>query len=185
MLPLYRSLLHLYPAAYRCEYGEEMMAVLSEVQAEIERKGVFARVMFGACEIGGLLHGALQEHLRSITGFYGGEMFSPRRFTMRSEFRFPKATVTLMSIIFVAILVAMDRAKAIQDSVIPYASPHVGPLRPLDLTVLPSLLMVLVGACGAAAIGWAILYALRRSGVQRLSELGPADSRRSGSGLTS
>ena len=183
MLTLHRSLLHLYPAAYRCEYGEEMLAVLSEVQAELGRQSVFRRVVSGVHEAGGLLYGALQEHLRSITGFYGSAMFSPRRFTMRSEFRFPKVTVTLMTIIFVAILVAMDRAKAIQES-IPYANPHVGPVRSIDFTVLPSLLLVLAGACVAGASGWATVFALRRSGVQRLSEIGPADNRRSGGQLT-
>ena len=31
MLLLYRYLLHLYPPAYRCEFGEEMIAVFREI----------------------------------------------------------------------------------------------------------------------------------------------------------
>ena len=39
MLLLYEFLLRLYPAAYRAEYAEEMVAVLSEVLTEDQKKG--------------------------------------------------------------------------------------------------------------------------------------------------
>ena len=102
---------------------------------------------------------------------------------MRSEFRFPKATVMLMAIILGAVTVAIDKARAIQAS-IPYANPHVGPIQPLQFTVLPSLLLILVGACIAGAIGWAIVFALHRSGVHRLSEIDPSSGQRSGTKLS-
>ena len=92
---------------------------------------------------------------------------------MRSEFRFPKAAVLLMTIILGAILVAIDRARAIQASV-PYANPHVGPIKSSGITVLPTLLAVLLGACVAGAIGWAVAFALRRSGTHRFSEMNPS-----------
>ena len=41
------------------------------------------------------------------------------------------------------------------------------------------LLVVLLGAIGAGVIGWAILFALRRSGIQQLSEMNPSAGRRS------
>ena len=44
MLLLYHFLVHLYPATYRGEYGEEMLAVLSEVLTENQKKGVMARI---------------------------------------------------------------------------------------------------------------------------------------------
>src|SRR5438874_7399010 len=92
MLALYRSLLYLYPSAYRWEFGHEMMDVLAEVQAEIRKRGARERVLCVAREVGGLLYGALQEHLWSITGSQGGRrfssLFSSGRFAMRSEFRF-------------------------------------------------------------------------------------------------
>jgi hypothetical protein len=182
MLSLYRSLLHLYPSSYRDEYGEEMMAVLFEVQAQIGTKGWLTRAVSYAREAGGLLCGALREHVRSITYSHGCGMFSPRRFTMRSEFRFPKATVTLMAIILAGILMAIDKARAIQATV-PYSNPHVGPIQSSQLTVLPALLLILAGACVAGAAGWAILFALHRSGAQRLSDVDPSDGQRSGTKL--
>src|ERR1700758_4508757 len=103
MPALYRSLLRLYPGTYRREFADEMMDVLSEVQAETRKRGVLARGLCATHEAGGLLYGALQEHLQSITGSYDrgmcSSMFSLRRFAMRSEFRFPKATVGLMMVI--------------------------------------------------------------------------------------
>src|SRR5207245_4642146 len=102
MLALYRSLLHLYPAAYRSEYGDEMVQVLSEVQAEARTRSALARVISGVREAGGLLYGALREHFLSITGSHERRRFSfmflSGRFAMRSEFRFPRDTVVRMTV---------------------------------------------------------------------------------------
>jgi hypothetical protein len=179
MLTITRYLLYLYPSAYRDEYGEEMMAVFYEVQAEMGKKGSMVRAVVCVREVGGLLRGALREHARSIVGPYVGSMFPSRRVTMRSEFRFPKATVILMAIILGGVIVAIDKARAIQAS-IPYANPHVGPIHRAQFSVLPSLLLTLVGACVAGAIGWAILFSLHRSGAQRFSELDPSRGQHSG-----
>ena len=183
MLTLHRSLLRLYPSAYRGEYGEEMMAVLLEVQAEIEKKEWFPRTVSCVREAGGLLYGALQEHVRSIIYSHGCGMFPPRRLTMRSEFRFPKATVTLMAIILAGVLMAIDKARAISAAV-PRSSTYVPPIQSAQFTVLPALLIILAGACVAGVIGWAILFALHRSGVQRLSDVDPSDGQRSGTKLS-
>ena len=177
MLSLYRSLLHLYPANYRCEYGDEMMDVLSEVQAETRTRSALARIFYGAHEAGGLLYGALREHFRSITGSY--DVFSRRRFAMRSEFRFPKATVALMTVILAAVIFAIEKAKAISASV-PHTNPPVGHIQPAQVTMVPTLLVTMICAIVAAVIGWAILFALRRSGVQQLSEMNPSAEQRSG-----
>src|ERR1700741_3121366 len=146
MLSFYRALLNLYPSAYRHEYGEEMMAVLFEVQGELTSKGWFSSVVSGARESSGLLYGALLEHLRSVTYSHGCGMFSPRRLSMHSEFRFPKATLTLMAVILAGALMAIDKARAISAAV-PPSSTHVPPLPSAQLTVLPALLIVLAGAC--------------------------------------
>jgi hypothetical protein len=122
-----------------------------------------------------LLYGAILEHLRTMIGSYSSLTFSARRLTMRSEFRFPKAAVLLMTVILVAILVAIDKARAIQASV-PCANPHVGPIKPSGIALLPTLLIVLVGACVAGAIGWAVVFALHRSGTHRLSEVNPSSA---------
>jgi hypothetical protein len=182
MLALYRSLLYLYPSAYRWEYGDEIIGVLAEVQAETRKRSVLAQVSGATHEAGGLLYGALREHLRSVTGSSGGEMFLSmflsRRFKMRSEFRFPKATVTLMTIILAVVVIAIEKAKAISASV-PHASVQVGPIQ-TQFTIVPTLLVVLFGTMVVGVLGWAVFFAMRRSGVHRLSEMNPSTGQRSG-----
>jgi len=184
MLAIYRCLLYLYPSAYREEYGEEMMAVFYQVEAAMGRKSSVSRTVACIREAGGLLRGAMRERARSIVGPHGGPMSSSRRLAMRSEFRFPKATVTLMAIILVGVIMAIDKARAIQAS-IPYANPRVGPIQPVHLTVLPSLLLIFVAACVAGGIGWAILFALQQSGVHRFSKIDPSKGQRPETKLSS
>ena len=178
MLPFYRALLRIYPAAYRCEFGGEMMEVLSEVQGEIRQKNAMTRIFFAMREAGGLLRGALREHLRSVTGSYDNGFFSLRRFAMKSEFRFPKATVGLMMVILAAVIMAIEKARAISLSW-PHVNPPLGPFQSMGAAVARAMLGVLVWAIMSGAIGWGILYALRRTGVQQLSEMNPSAGQRS------
>jgi hypothetical protein len=168
---LYRLLLHLYPPAHRDQFGEEMTAVFLAVQKDTRTKSMLARSIFYACEVKGLLGGAVREHVRAVARSHDRLLLS-RRFTMRSEFRFPKTTVALMTVILAAVLLAIEKAKAIQ-SVVPYSNPHVGPVPPAEFTLWPLLIVVFAGACTAGATGWAILFALRRSGTHRLAECDP------------
>ena len=178
MNAFYRALLRLYPAAYRCEFGGEMMDVLQEVQAEKRKKGALALLFSGARETGGLLHGAVREHVYGITGSHSNGMFSfNRRFAMKSEFRFPKATVGLMMVILAAVMMAIEKARAISLSW-PHVNPPVGAIQSMQATIVQPLLGVLVWAITAGAIGWGILYALRRTGVQQLSQMNPAANQR-------
>lgn len=179
MLRLYRSLLYLYPASYRCEFGDEMMEVLSEVQGEIHKKNAITRILLGVREAGGLVSGALQEHLRSITGPFDDGIFSVRRFAMKSEFRFPKATVGLMMATLAGVMLAIEKARAISASV-PHSNPLVGPIKSVQATIVQTLLGILIWAVTTGAIGWAILFALRRTGVQQLSEMNPPLGNRAG-----
>jgi len=174
MLALYRALLRLYPAAYRCEYGDEMIDVLSEVQSENQKKGALALLFSGVRETGGLLYGAVGEHFMGITGSYDNGMFSlGRRLVMRSEFRFPKATVGLMIIILAAVMFTIEKARAISVS-IPHANPPVGPIHPTQVMIVQALLATLIWALTAGAIGWGIIHLLHRSGVHQLSEMNPS-----------
>jgi hypothetical protein len=172
MVTVYRALLHLYPRAFRSKYGEEMMSVLSDIEAEIKKNNSWKQAWAAVHELAGLLRGALEEHMRSITGSYAGEFLSARRFKMQREFRFPKATVGLMTIILVAVVMVIEKAKAISVSV-PPNSVQVGPIQPEQFTTVSTFLVVLVSACVAGAIGWAILFALKRTGTQRLSSVNP------------
>jgi hypothetical protein len=169
MLTLYRIMLYLYPVAYRNEFGEEMIEVFQEAKSEAWQKRLAARIAFCAREARGLVSGALQEHLRVPIGGDFLRAFLSRRFTMRSEFRFPKATVALMAVILAAVVWTIEKAKAISASV-PHTDPQVGPISPEQITIVPTLLLVTVMAVAAGMLGWAVLYALRRSGMQKFSE---------------
>src|SRR6266576_6508332 len=173
MFSLYRSLLYLYPPAHRHEYGEEMLTVFREVQGEIAKKDMPARALFWIREVQGLLVGAVREHLSSIGGpNYAPPIFS-RRYSMHTEFRFPKATVTLMTIILAGVVLAIEKATAIQNSV-PPSSPHVGPIQLAHFTFLPTLQLILCFGCLSGLLGWAVLFALHRSGAQRLAAFDPS-----------
>ena len=170
MLFLCRYLLYLYPTAYRVEFSEEMSVVLRERQIEIGECGGVTRWVSLAHEIGGLLRGAAQEHVRAMTGAYPWAECSIRRIHMRSEFRFPKATPVLMTVILATVVMAIEKARAIQLSV-PASHPEVGPIPSANFTVLPSFALLLLIGCAAGAIAWAIAFAMKRSGVQRIEEL--------------
>ena len=88
---------------------------------------------------------------------------------MRTEFRFPKITAALMTIILAGVVLAIQRGEAIQGS-LPYANPPVGPIHPVHSTLLPGVVVGLAIFYAAGLIGWAILFAMRRSGVHRLDE---------------
>lgn len=168
MLSLYRCLLWLYPLSHRREYGEEMTAVFHEVQGEIGKKGVGTRGRFWLREIAGLVRGAMAERARSMTGSHSWPLLPTRRFTMHSEFRFPKATPLLMTLILAGTVLTIEKAQAISAS-LPHINPPVGPIQPEHFTFLPTVLLMFAAAYVAGAIGWAILFALKRSGVHRLS----------------
>lgn len=172
MRPIWRSLLYLYPSDYRQEYGEEMMAVLHEVYAESSGQGWWMRVRTDAREASGLVSGALHEHLRSKLGFYR-PIFSPRRFAMHSEFRFPRSTAALMIVIFAAVVMAIEKATAIASSQWPSRNAPLGPIQLEHFTFLPTIVTVFAFGAVAGTAGWLILFALRRSGVHRLSDCDP------------
>jgi len=96
---------------------------------------------------------------------------------MKSEYRFPKTTVGLMMVILAAVMFTIEKAKAISASV-PHANPPVGPIQSAQATIVQTLLVTLIWAIVSGAIGWGILYALRRTGVQQLSEMNPAAGQR-------
>jgi len=158
---VYRFLLRFYPAAYQDCFSKEMAALFQEVQIEAAKRGLAAQIRFQVRETTGLLLGALQEHLRE---------FSMRRFAMRTEFRFPKSTAVLMTIILAGVVLAIDKGKAIQAS-LPAVNPNIGPIQPAQHTFLPVVALVFLFFYAAGLVGWAILFALRRSGTHRLAEL--------------
>lgn len=164
MLSFYRCLLYLYPRLYRHEYADEMVAVFRDAHADVSAGSVKERISFRVRESGGLLAGALQEHIRIISGSH--QLISFTRFDMRPEFRFPRSTVFLMSIIFAGVILAMEKANTIQ---VKYAA-GAGSIWPS----LPWFLgRTLLFTCVTVMVIWGILFALGRTGVHRLANIQP------------
>jgi hypothetical protein len=167
MLRIYRCLLHLYPAVHREQFGDEMTAVFEEVQAETATKGITARAFLYVRETAGLLAGALQQHVRALGGARVWLTFPTRGFTMRTEFRFPKTTAVLMIIILAGVLLVIEKGEGIEASLARVSPP--GSI--VQTNMLPGIAIGLACFYAAGFIGWAILFALRRSGVHRLDDV--------------
>jgi len=169
-MTLYRNLLRLYPAFHRERFGEEMIAVFGDMQAETVSKGITARAVFCLREAAGVVSGALQEHWRALGGEDVWLWFPTRRFTMRSEFRFPKATAVLMAIILGGVMLAIQKGENISASLRGAVDPPIGPIHPTHSVLLGGIVFGFLFFYAAGMIGWAILFAMRRSGVHRLAE---------------
>jgi hypothetical protein len=168
MLSFYRWLLYLYPSLYRRECADEMISVFRDAQAGVSDGSFGERISFRARETWGLLAGAVQEHIRIISGGYQLIWFT--RFNMRPEFRFPRSTVFLMSIIFAGVILAMEKANTIQ---VKYAggSGSIWPSLPWFLG------LTLLFTCATVMVIWGILFALGRTGVHRLANIQPSTNR--------
>ena len=83
---------------------------------------------------------------------------------MRPEFRFPRSAITLMLIILAGVILTIEKAAQITTK---YSGPVVTMWSTFWSFVVLAFLIVSIAAAG----GWAILYALRRSGVHRLSDV--------------
>ena len=170
MLVLYTSLLHLYPTLYRRQFGDEMITVFREASADVQHKGIVVTAKFYFREIGGLCRGAIAEHAWRVVDNYMSFPPLSRRFTMRSGFRFPKTTAFLMTVILAGVVLTIEKAESIRASV-PYTNPPVGPIHQAHPTFLPTMVLMFLAVYVAGAIGWVILFGLRRSGVHRFSAI--------------
>ena len=161
MLTVYRWLLRFYPAMHRLEYGDEMVAVFAEARDEMMAKKWMTRLQFYWRETAGLMAGAVHEHLR---GFPGG------RFEMRNGFRFPKTTAILMAVILGGVMLAIQKGEAIEVSLAD-VNPPIGPIQAAPHpTLLSGIVVLWIFFCALGLAGWAVLFALRRSGVHRLAD---------------
>ena len=149
MRRVYRGLLRLYPAGYIREYGEEMFSVFCRAQEAARRRGLKAQAVFFVREILGVLTGALHTQLH----YYDWNPF--RRYHMRSDFRFPRTTQVLMTLILVAVIFAIKKGQVPENGT----------------AVLLLFLWGFALLCALGSGGYAILFALRRSGLRRLSNV--------------
>ena len=171
MLGFYRRILRLYPAEHRHLFEEEMIAVLGEEREENARAKFWARVRVTAREVLGLTTGALREHFRVLIEVEDELSLVTGRLTMRNGFRFPKTTIVFMTLILGGVLTAIKRGEDIAASV-----PNVNPPLPLHIQSVHSILLgglplFFAFFYAAGLLGWAILFALRRSGVHRLADM--------------
>jgi hypothetical protein len=164
---LYRSLLRLYPAGVRQEFGEEMLSVARQARAAVWGNGMVARANFCAREVLGLLAGAAREQVRVVAGFETWTV--SRRFSVRSNFRYPVATIVLMAVIFAGTVVAIEKASSIAVA-LPRVNPQLPPIPPLPYSLPQTLAVMFALTYAAAVVIWAVLHALRRSGVHRLHD---------------
>jgi hypothetical protein len=177
MLVVYQSLLRLYPSTYRHQYAEEMIAVFREVDADAHHRGTGAMAKLYLREVTGLFRGALAEHARHILGTDLRFSLSSRRFTMRPGFRFPKTTAFLMTVILAGVVLAIQKADAIRASVRD-VNPPIFAIQPAHQTFLRTFALMFLGVYLVGALGWVILFALRRSGMHRLSEMSSTSDRK-------
>lgn len=157
---LYRVLLHLYPVAYREEFGEEMQCVFLHAQAEVSFAPLLKRATFLAREVLGLVSGAAQAHLLPLFGM--DELVRLRRLNMRPQFRFPRSTMFMMWVILAGVLLAIEKAKSIQVKYGPEEVMVVWNSLPWFLFLFPALAFIVVAAA------WGLLFVLRRTGIHRL-----------------
>ena len=171
MLAVYRGLLRLYPAEHRQIFGEEMISVLSQERMANADRRLLVRSRVFVREALGLLNGALRERFRVLIAIQDELSLAPWRLAMRNGFRFPKTTIVFMLLILGGVLTAIKRGEDIASSV-----PNVNPPLPVHIQPLHSILigglpLFFAFFYAAGLIGWAVLFALRRSGVHRLAEM--------------
>lgn len=167
---LYQWLLRLYPAEHRREFGDEMSTVFSEARGDLEDRSSATRALFLLREFSGVVSGAIREHLRGFADLELNELFSTRRFDMRNGFRFPKATAILMTIIFLGVVMAIRKGEMIANS-LPHVNPTIPPIVEGHSALLPPIGLYVGFFYVLGLIVWLILYALRRTGVQRLDDV--------------
>ena len=161
MLVIYRGLLCLYPVAYRREFGGEMALVFNNAYNDARERPLIQFAVFCAREAAGLLCGAAREHVRKVLG---PDDFLFRRFDMRPEYRFPRSTVTLMLIILAGVILTIEKCAEVTMR-------YSGPVVTMWSTFWSFVVLAFALICLAALGGWAILFALKRSGMHRLNDV--------------
>jgi hypothetical protein len=152
--------MYLYPAAYRREFGEEMISVFCEQRRSVGQD-FRRRAPFYARELAGLLSGAVREHLLLLGG---SEYWSySRRSNMR---RFPRSTILLMIVILAGVVLAIENARLVQMKY------ERSPMAVWD-TMPGFFTFGFALVCLVALSGWLVLFALRRSGMHRLANVQP------------
>ena len=67
-------------------------------------------------------------------------------------------------------MLAIKRGEDIAAS-LPHVNPQIGPIQPVHSTLLPPIVQFVLFFYAAGLVGWAILFALKKSGVHRLAQM--------------
>jgi len=156
MLTVYCWLLCLYPKSYRHDLGEEMTLVFRDARNALS-PALAVKIGFYRREFSGLLSSALSAHFDRL---FGAAIPFPRS-CMQPQFRFPRATVFLMLVIFAGVVITIRTVCGIAGDTLGFGW----------RTLLGCLIFMFVSMCTAAAVVWGILYARHRSGVHRLQNV--------------
>lgn len=156
ILTVYCWLLCLYPRRYRHDFGDEMTCVFRDARNALP-PALAVKISFYRREFSGLLSSALGAHFDCL---FGPATPFPR-FYMQPQFRFPRAAVFLMLVIFGGVVLAIRMASSV-------AGDTLGSVWPTLAWVLVFMLLTM---CGAAAVISVILHSLRRSGLHRLEKV--------------
>ncbi len=158
MLTIYRRLLWLYPKAYRREFQEEMAEVLGQLQADWSKAGFLAQLLFYVRESAGLIAGVLRETWRQSV---------MRRFTVGNNFRFPKATWILMTLILAGVIAAIRKGEAISVS-LPHDNPALAPIHPAN-TVMSGWVMSFFIMYAVGLVVGGVFFLVRRTKLGKMS----------------
>lgn len=154
MFAIYERLLRLYPRAHRHDFAEEMVSVFDDLHSDVATKGSLVRFRFYVRESTGLLFGALRERWRE-SGLW--------RFSMQGEFRFPKATWILMTIILAGVFSAIEKGESISAS-FSRLNPNAAPIYQVGQHTLVSGIAISFACIYALGLlVWGVLLVLRRS----------------------
>lgn len=167
MLAIYQRLLRLYPRGHRQDFSDEMSAVFEDLRGDLAAQGFVTRLTFYVREGAGLLRGAVREHWRES---------GVGRFSMQSEFRFPKATWILMTIILAGVVSAIEKGEAISASV-PGPGPVIPPIHSGPHTLVYGIAESFAAIYAVGLLAWGILFVLRRSVAERFGGHGIENSR--------
>ena len=172
MTALYCWLLKLYPRAHRHRFGEEMLGVFAEAQAETRCTDIRRRLVFYYREFAGLLSGALREQLYAVTLCkqpleIGGIMIRQTRC------RFPRSAIFMMGFVFVVVvgmIVKIQGVSHFYGRIISGELPHQAFQWPSYYGLISGIAVVFLLAWAVGIAVWAIAYAMRRTAAQQLGE---------------
>jgi lysylphosphatidylglycerol synthetase-like protein (DUF2156 family) len=185
MAPIYEFLLRLYPSVDRSAFGDEMLDVLREAEADAARRGVLARSWFLVYESMGLLRGAARERLHALGEERGWKFLAERGPMFQRERRYPYTSIVFMSLALAVIVLTIAKAQGFAyylvqtytvDGRVVIATRQHWNLGnslfqwPSHWGLLGSIALFFAITWVAGIAAWGVSHAMRRSGVHRLDE---------------